>query len=77
MVREWNLRLRRQFPWLFVRLRVQGVKSWNGYGVFVLRRVNGMSGLGSIMTSSECLLDTWLKSKSSRVVRSGYDCSCG
>ena len=33
--------------------------------------------LGSIMTSSECLLDTWLKSKRFRVVRSGYDCSCG
>ena len=33
--------------------------------------------LGSIMTSSECLLDTWLKSKSSRVVRSGYECSGG
>ena len=32
--------------------------------------------LGS-STSSECLLDSWLKSKSSRVVRSGYDCSCG
>ena len=45
--------------------------------MFVLRRVNGMSGLGSIMTSSECLLDTWLKSKRFRVVRSGYDCSCG
>ena len=44
MHRGWILRLRRQFPWLFVRLRVQGVKSWNGYGVFVLRLVNGMSG---------------------------------
>ena len=54
MGREWNLRLRRQFPWLFVRLRVQGVKSWNGYGVFVLRRVNGMTGWVVVVVVSVC-----------------------